>query len=254
MPNRMLRDWTLSDKINSLSVHAERFFTRLIMQADDYGCFYADHRILKAKLFPLLDGLRDTDISRWMAECHKTGLIVIYEADSKRYLQIVDFRQRLDKAKSKFPLPEDGNEEKRVVNEFPPEVEVEKEIEVEPEGKAVPPKPKEKVFSEKKELIFPYTSEKFMQVWEILIKEKKWRGKSHNALQASLKELSEFDEDYAIGLMNKAISGGYQGVVFSNTKAEYQKSKNGATKFKSGGQQISASNAEKLQRIMEGNL
>lgn len=124
----MLRPWINSDKVNSLSVHSERFFTRLIMVVDDYGCFYADTRLLKANLFPLLlDAVREADMIRWLAECQKAGLIVLYESSGKKYLQIVDFRQRLDKAKSKFPLPVDGIPE--TVNDFPAEVEVEKEVE-----------------------------------------------------------------------------------------------------------------------------
>lgn len=121
MPNRMLRDWTGSDKINSISVHAERFFVRLIMKVDDYGCFYADPRLLKANLFPLLlDSIRDADMLRWAAECQKAGLIVVYENDNKRFLQIQDFKQRLDRAKSKYPLPT-ANDLRDFVNEFPPE-------------------------------------------------------------------------------------------------------------------------------------
>lgn len=121
MPNRMLRDWTGSDKINNISVHAERFLIRLIMKVDDYGCFYADSRLLKANLFPLiLDNVRDADILRWMAECQKAGLIVVYENSGKRYVMIVDFKQRLDRAKSKYPLP-NGNELPVIVNDIPPE-------------------------------------------------------------------------------------------------------------------------------------
>lgn len=75
----------------------------------------------------------------------------------------------------------------------------------------------------KNELVFPYVSEKFLNTWEILRNEKKWKNKSQSALQATLKQLSEFNEDYAIDLMLKAISGNYQGVVFSNTKSEYLK-------------------------------
>lgn len=135
MPNRMLRDWTQSEKIDGLTCEAERFFIRLIMKVDDYGCFYADARLLKANLFPLkLDKIRETDISRWMAECQKAGMIAVYESDQKKYLQIYDFRQRLDRSKSKFPLPiknEAVNGFREVVNEFPPEVEVETEVEVE---------------------------------------------------------------------------------------------------------------------------
>lgn len=106
MPKRMLKDWTLSDKINSVSVHAERFFTRLIMKADDYGCFYADARVLKANLFPLLlDQVRDADLQRWLDECQAAGLIVVYECESKKYLQICEFDQRLRQKTNKFPLP-----------------------------------------------------------------------------------------------------------------------------------------------------
>jgi len=123
----MLRDWTQSDKIDQVTAEGERFFTRLIMKADDYGCFWGDVRLLKANLFPLkLDKVREADISRWIAECVKAGLILFYEIEGKRYIQIQDFRQRLDKAKAKFPLPTNSNNFPEVVNEFPAEVEVEK--------------------------------------------------------------------------------------------------------------------------------
>lgn len=125
MANRILRDWTDSEKINSLSVQAERFFVRLIMKVDDYGCFPSDTRLLKANLFPLLlDTVREADISRWIAECKKAGLIVLYEANGKGYMQINEFRQRLDRAKHKYPLPS-ANESVAIVTDFPPETESE---------------------------------------------------------------------------------------------------------------------------------
>lgn len=120
----MLRDWTQSEKIDQVSGDAERFFTRLIMKADDYGCFWGDIRLLKANLFPLkLDKIREADITRWIAECVKAGLILFYEVNQKRYVQIIDFRQRLDRAKAKFPLPPEATDFREVENEFPPEVE-----------------------------------------------------------------------------------------------------------------------------------
>lgn len=103
------------------------------MKADDHGCYYGDARLLKADLFPLLlDNIREADLLRWTAECEKAGLIVLYESEGKKYVQIQEFRQRLDKARSKFPLP-DSNGFPEVVNEFRAEVEV--EIETEPESK-----------------------------------------------------------------------------------------------------------------------
>lgn len=148
MPNRMLRDWTRSEKLNLLSANGERFFTRLIMKADDYGCYYADARILKADLFPLSETIRKTDLLHWMAECQKAELVVLYQSDDKEYVQIHDFRQRLDKAKSKFPLPSD-TESLTTDIALPAELEPEKEIEKERNtgATALPPdRKKKKIF------------------------------------------------------------------------------------------------------------
>lgn len=143
MPNRILRDWTDSEKVNSLDAYAERFFTRLIMKADDYGCYYAHTSLLKANLFPLLlNEVREADISRWMAACQKAGLIALYEFNSKKFLQIVFFKQRLDKARAKFPLPNSGNsipisnDPITKGTKFPAESESETDIEVESEVEA----------------------------------------------------------------------------------------------------------------------
>lgn len=149
MPNRMLRDWTDSEKINNLSVYSERFFIRLIMKADDFGCFSADTRLLKANLFPLLlDTIREADLIRWMTECQKAGLIVLYESSNKKLLQIVEFKQRLDRAKSKYALPKAiinnpqviTRNAQEVVNDYPAEQNRSRtEIEVEVEGKITRP-------------------------------------------------------------------------------------------------------------------
>ena len=128
MGSRMLRDWTNSDKIDSISFQAEVFFTRLIMKADDFGCFWADSKRLKANLFPLKsDSIRDADITRWKAECQKAGLIVVYESDSKEYLHILEFNQRLRTKNRKFPAPPVDSEVLTIDGNMPPEVEEEVE-------------------------------------------------------------------------------------------------------------------------------
>lgn len=105
MPNRMLRDWTDSEKVDTLSVHAERFFTRLIMKVDDYGRYPASPKYLRAMLFPLKEDMRETDISRCLNECQVAGLIALYEVEKKEYVQINDFRQRLRQKTEKYPCP-----------------------------------------------------------------------------------------------------------------------------------------------------
>lgn len=66
--------------------------------------------------------------------------------------------------------------------------------------------------SKLKGLIFPFDSLNFMNVWQVLIKEKKWERKSKNSLQASLKTLSKYPEQEAIQMMENTIAGEWQGL------------------------------------------
>lgn len=102
MPNRVLRDWTTSEAIDTLSVHAEVFFTRLIMKADDYGNYTANPKLLKAALFPLRD-VSAHEIDNWITECITCGIIKKYSVEGKDYLNIPNFGQRLRAMKSHYP-------------------------------------------------------------------------------------------------------------------------------------------------------
>lgn len=78
---------------------------------------------------------------------------------------------------------------------------------------------------EKQKLVFPYNSEKFMFLWNELVKMPKWRKKPFSALQLTLHKLSEFEEDFVIELIENAITGNYQGIIFSDTKEKYEQFK-----------------------------
>jgi hypothetical protein len=140
MPNRILRDWTDSEKMSGITSQAERFFTRLIMKADDFGCFHANPKLLKAALFPLNDDIKDLDIARWLNECAKVELVQVYKVNGKMYLQIVDFGQRLRQSRAKFPQPQEADvldsnfpQVPATSRDFPPESESESEVETETE-------------------------------------------------------------------------------------------------------------------------
>lgn len=105
MPNRILRDWTDSYHIERLSAEAERLFVRLLMKADDYGRYHDDPRLIKGSCFPLLC-LTDDQVLVWIAECAKAEVIKVYEVGKRKYLAIVEFKQRLHEgARPKFPCP-----------------------------------------------------------------------------------------------------------------------------------------------------
>ena len=65
MPNRVLRDWTASEKMDKLSQGAEVFFTRLIMKADDYGLYYGNPKLLNSALFPLRE-YDNSQVLKWL--------------------------------------------------------------------------------------------------------------------------------------------------------------------------------------------
>ncbi len=75
----------------------------------------------------------------------------------------------------------------------------------------------------KMNLKFPYSSNEFMKVWNGLIETPKWKKKIEHALQISLDKLGKYEEPFAIELIERAISGNYQGVVFPDTDEAYQK-------------------------------
>lgn len=104
----ILRDWTDSRSMDKLDVHSERFFARLLMKVDDFGRTENDSRLLKSRLFPLKTDIRESDISRWVACCHKAGLIRIYtDVKSRSILEIHKYGQRKKFMKSEYPPPED---------------------------------------------------------------------------------------------------------------------------------------------------
>lgn len=103
MPNRILRDWTDSESVDKLSAEGERLFTRLFMKADDYGSYHANIKLIRSTLFPLKTNIRETDISRWLEELQTAGLIFFYDVESKKYLRVINFGQRLRNMKKLFP-------------------------------------------------------------------------------------------------------------------------------------------------------
>ncbi len=109
LPNRILREGILhSDRVNELDAHAEVFYRRLMSVVDDYGRYGADLRLLRAHLYPLkLNDIREANLERWLAACESARLVRRYEVAGKRYLVMVDFRQRTRAMKPKFPDPPD---------------------------------------------------------------------------------------------------------------------------------------------------
>lgn len=104
--NRMLRNWTFSEKVDKLTPKAEVFFTRLIMTVDNFGCYFAAPILLKSALYPLKEKMKSDEIVPLLKECEAAGIIQIYSAGGKQYVHILNFDQRLyNTSKRQYPEP-----------------------------------------------------------------------------------------------------------------------------------------------------
>lgn len=96
--NPLLKSYPDSEKVNACSLGAETLFTRLIAQSDDYAHYYAEPRMVLAKLYTLrmVNGeVSASDVEGWLTELAREGLIVCYEIAGKKYLEIANCKKAL---------------------------------------------------------------------------------------------------------------------------------------------------------------
>jgi hypothetical protein len=107
MPERIVRPGILtSEPVNSLSWAAEIFYRRLMSVVDDYGRFDGRDSVLRATLYPLkLDRVADADVGKWKLETAEAGLVSVYLADNKEFVEVKKFDQRL-RGKPRWPEPD----------------------------------------------------------------------------------------------------------------------------------------------------
>ncbi len=70
-------------------------------------------------------------------------------------------------------------------------------------------------------LQFPFSSAEFMKSWNELAAMPKWKKKPPSSLQKSLNKLAKYNEKFAVMLIDNAIAGNYQGVVFDDTDKKF---------------------------------
>jgi uncharacterized phage protein (TIGR02220 family) len=114
MPNRIIKESICtSENVNSLSSDAEVLFYRLIVKADDFGCYHGNIKIVKSTCYPLKsDVIKDKQIIEWLNELINTGLIFTYIADDgKQYIKLSKWEKHQQKRANnpKFPLPKSSD-------------------------------------------------------------------------------------------------------------------------------------------------
>ena len=114
MPNRIIKESIArSEKISGLTDFQFRLWVHLITYVDDFGRGDARAAIIKGACFPFRDRLANKDIEKGIAELADAGCVGLYKVDGKPYLYLPnwDEHQRMRNKVSKFPSPEDADED-----------------------------------------------------------------------------------------------------------------------------------------------
>ncbi|MBO7253128.1 MAG: hypothetical protein J6V25_10945 [Oscillospiraceae bacterium] len=113
MPNRIIKESIArSEKISGLTDFQFRLWVHLITYVDDFGRGDARAAIIKGACFPFRERLANKDIEKGIAELADAGCVGLYKVDGKPYLYLPnwDEHQRVRNKVSKFPSPEDADE------------------------------------------------------------------------------------------------------------------------------------------------
>ncbi len=87
MAKRMLHtDIWKSKQVSSLSIQARLLFVGLITLGDDDGRLKGDAALLRSEIFPRDAKVTVQDVTKWLGEIVKIGLVLKYEADGEEYL------------------------------------------------------------------------------------------------------------------------------------------------------------------------
>lgn len=145
MPNRVIKESIKSSqKIDALTWFEEVLYYRLIVSADDYGCYDGRTVLLKNELFPLKENITKKAVEDAIDKLVSVGLLCKYTANGKPYLFFPTWKkhQRLRSQHRKYPDPfENGltdicqSNDGHMTDDCQPEIEVEVETEIETEKK-----------------------------------------------------------------------------------------------------------------------
>ena len=103
MPTRYIKPGICDSKhIDMLSAEAERLWTRLLVNVDDFGRLDARLPIIKAKCFPLKT-ISDKELTKWLKELTSSKLAIVYECNGDPYLQLLRWDNKPRATDSRHP-------------------------------------------------------------------------------------------------------------------------------------------------------
>jgi hypothetical protein len=108
MPTRYLKPGIRdSESIDKLSPLAETLFYRLLVTVDDFGRFDARPAMIKANCYPIKESITINKCKDLLIELKDSGLILIYQTESKTTLQMCKWDNIPRAKESKYPSMDD---------------------------------------------------------------------------------------------------------------------------------------------------
>ena len=111
MPNRIIKESSCSsDQIDQLSWIEEVLFSRLMVNADDFGRFDGRVKMIRSKLFPLKD-IREATIEEALRKLSSVELVELYTVRGQPFIRLTgwDRHQTIRNQKSKYPGPREDS-------------------------------------------------------------------------------------------------------------------------------------------------
>lgn len=116
MPNRIIKESICtSDSLAELSWFEQALFFRLIVLADDFGCYDGRTAIIKGSGFPLYS-VTEKQIAEGLSKLATAGIVNLYTVGGKPYLQLESWskHQRIRDSKHKYPTPDERDDSPQV--------------------------------------------------------------------------------------------------------------------------------------------
>ncbi len=104
MPDRFLREPLLTSRWAQVSRGAQLLYIRLLLKVCDHGLYEADPKLIAGVCYPVGYRAWPKQIAALLEELAQAGLIRLYKANGKRYLQLTRWRERA-RGNPKFPPP-----------------------------------------------------------------------------------------------------------------------------------------------------
>lgn len=119
MPQRFLRPGiTNSERFNTVSLHAQSLWLRILTRVDDFGRYDARASVLAGELFSVWNELHPDDVVNPLripalrSELQRAGLANFYTSEGKEIVQLLQWEERARADKSKWPDPQESAAER----------------------------------------------------------------------------------------------------------------------------------------------